>query len=118
MTDKDKGSTAWKVTPADYNALREKAYTVPAAPVSVYVPMRDGCRLAVDVYLPQPKAGQAPGAGCGAIRMPSRRGNGVGRRGQSSPWMDLRLDGRVILLEPTCIFCSRIARSSWRVACP
>jgi len=67
MTDKDKGSAAWTVPPADYHASREKAYTVPAAPVSVYVPMRDGCRLAVDVYLPQPKAGQSASAKFPAI---------------------------------------------------
>lgn len=53
MTDKDKSGTAWKVTPSEYMATRAKAFTVPKEPVSVYVTMRDGCRLAADIYLPQ-----------------------------------------------------------------
>ena len=61
MTDKDKASPAWKVTPADYIASREKAFGIPRDPISVYVPMRDGCRLAIDVYLPQSADGKAPG---------------------------------------------------------
>ena len=60
MTDKDKGSTAWKVAPADYVAAREKDFSVPTAPKSVYVTIRDGCRLAVDVYLPQSAGGEGP----------------------------------------------------------
>ncbi len=43
---------AWRVSPADYVAHRPADYGV-AAPQSGYVGMRDGCRLAVDVYLPQ-----------------------------------------------------------------
>ena len=60
MTDKDKGSPAWKVTPTDYIAARKKEHSVPAAPQSLYVTMHDGCRLAVDVYLPQSAGAQAP----------------------------------------------------------
>ncbi len=53
MTDRDKSGTAWKVTPSEYMATRERGFAIPKEPVSVYVPMRDGCRLAVDIYLPQ-----------------------------------------------------------------
>ncbi|MEQ5776675.1 CocE/NonD family hydrolase [Thalassospira sp. NFXS8] len=38
---------------AAYEAERPVPYTLPDVPVSRYVTMRDGCRLAVDVYLPQ-----------------------------------------------------------------
>ena len=53
LTDKDEASGAWKQAPSDYHASREKDFAVPRDPASVYVTMRDGCRLAVDVYLPQ-----------------------------------------------------------------
>jgi len=59
--DGDQGSGAWRVAPSDYLAARERHYAVPAAPTSVYVTMRDGCRLAVDAYVPQPVAARAPG---------------------------------------------------------
>ncbi|RCK27801.1 CocE/NonD family hydrolase [Thalassospira lucentensis] len=38
---------------AAYEAERPVPYTLPEVPASSYVTMRDGCRLAVDVYLPQ-----------------------------------------------------------------
>jgi len=47
---------AWCVSPADYAASRPASFTV-GAPNSCYVSMRDGCRLALDVYLPQPRPG-------------------------------------------------------------
>ncbi|WP_417264564.1 CocE/NonD family hydrolase [Celeribacter sp.] len=36
-----------------YEAARAVPYSLPEAPISRYVTMRDGCRIAVDVYLPQ-----------------------------------------------------------------
>ncbi|MFK7854132.1 MAG: CocE/NonD family hydrolase [Granulosicoccus sp.] len=36
-----------------YEANRKLSYSLPATPLSNYVRMRDGCRLAVDVYVPQ-----------------------------------------------------------------
>lgn len=40
---------------------RPPEFAKPAVPFSCYVPMRDGCRLAVDVHLPQPlEGGPAP----------------------------------------------------------
>src|SRR5882724_2292215 len=43
---------AWRVPPATYLAQRPATFQQ-GAPSSQYVAMRDGCRLAVDVYLPQ-----------------------------------------------------------------
>ena len=38
---------------AEYEANRPIPYALPERPSSCYVTMRDGCRIAVDVYLPQ-----------------------------------------------------------------
>jgi putative CocE/NonD family hydrolase len=51
---------AWSVPPQAYAAARRVDYTVPE-PVSRYLTMRDGCRLAIDVYVPKPAA--SPPAG-------------------------------------------------------
>ena len=67
MSDRDEGSAAWRVTPANYMASREKGFGIPRDPISVYVPMRDGCRLALDVYLPQSKKGADAGTKFPAI---------------------------------------------------
>lgn len=53
MSDKDNSPGAWRVPPSKYLATRKPGYTIPSQPLSVYVTMRDGCRIAVDVYLPQ-----------------------------------------------------------------
>jgi len=55
--DRDDLGSAWKVPPSRYLAGRPAAFTV-GAPTSVYVTMRDGCRLAVDVILPDGAAGK------------------------------------------------------------
>jgi putative CocE/NonD family hydrolase len=49
---------AWRVHPADYVANRSIEFRL-APPTSQYVTMRDGCRLALDAYVPQPIAGSA-----------------------------------------------------------
>lgn len=59
MSDHDGTPGAWKIRPADYLANCAPAYDIPARPFSVYVTMRDGCRIAVDVYLPQARDGAA-----------------------------------------------------------
>ena len=59
MSDSDKGSGAWEVTPGDYLRSRERPFTVPQTPFSLYVGMRDGVRLALDVFLPQGAAATA-----------------------------------------------------------
>jgi putative CocE/NonD family hydrolase len=53
---------AWRLSPHDYVERRAKPFRVSLTPQSRYVAMPDGCRLAVDVYLPQrPDGGDAPG---------------------------------------------------------
>ena len=51
MPDRDDRGSAWKVPPSRYLAGRPAEHRV-GAPTSVYVTMADGCRLAVDVILP------------------------------------------------------------------
>ena len=51
MPDRDDLGSAWKVPPSRYLAGRPAEHRV-GAPSSVYVTMPDGCRLAVDVMLP------------------------------------------------------------------
>jgi uncharacterized protein len=51
MPDRDDLGSAWKVPPSRYLASRQAEHRV-GAPSSVYVTMADGCRLAVDVILP------------------------------------------------------------------
>lgn len=48
-------SAAWKVSPAAYAQSRPETYAI-GKPVSRYLTMRDGCRLAIDVYVPQAAA--------------------------------------------------------------
>ena len=51
MPDRDDLGAAWRMPPSRYLATRPADYKM-GAPGSVYVTMGDGCRLAVDVYLP------------------------------------------------------------------
>jgi putative CocE/NonD family hydrolase len=51
VSDSDRDSTAWRVTPSSYLATRP-ARGIVARPRSLYIAMRDGCRLALDIYLP------------------------------------------------------------------
>jgi putative CocE/NonD family hydrolase len=50
---------AWRVPPGKYLAQRPAEFQL-AQPSSQYVTMRDGCRLAVDVYIPQSASGVSP----------------------------------------------------------
>ena len=59
MSDADEGSTAWRVTPSSYLQSRPPEYAV-GAPASRYLTMDDGCRLAIDVYIPQGLIGRLP----------------------------------------------------------
>jgi uncharacterized protein len=52
MSDRDDRGSAWRVPPSAYLAGRPPTFAVPARPRSRYLAMADGCRLAVDVYLP------------------------------------------------------------------
>ncbi|MFL5113128.1 MAG: CocE/NonD family hydrolase [Microvirga sp.] len=60
MADHDTNGQAWLVPPSAYLATRPPEFDCPAKPLSLYVAMRDGCRLAVDVYLPQQSGGPEP----------------------------------------------------------
>ncbi len=62
MSDRDDVSKAWKLPPSTYMASRPAEFTLPRQPFSQYVAMRDGVRIAVDVYLPQgaPAAARFP----------------------------------------------------------
>ncbi len=58
----DGEAAAWIVPPGAYLAARPVPFTRPARPLSHYVTARDGCRLAVDLWLPQdlPAGAQLP----------------------------------------------------------
>lgn len=58
MSDHDLKSDAWRVSPSRYLEQRPALFDIPEKPFSQYVEMRDGCRLAVDVYLPMTKVAQ------------------------------------------------------------
>lgn len=62
MSDRDTTPGAWHLPPSAYLASRTPAFGIPDKPKSLYVTMRDGCRIALDYYLPQAAAGQmSPG---------------------------------------------------------
>jgi hypothetical protein len=68
MLEIDNATRAWEELPNDYLERRPAEFDCPARPMSAYVTMRDGCRLAVDVYVPQRNAGSAaPPQACPAI---------------------------------------------------
>jgi len=48
--------SAWTVAPTEYASGRITEWAKPTAPASRYLTMRDGCRIAVDVHVPQPIA--------------------------------------------------------------
>lgn len=52
MPDRDDLGHAWRVSPSEYLKQRPATHGI-GAPSSCYVTMRDGVRLAVDVYLPE-----------------------------------------------------------------
>lgn len=59
-TTHHEGAGAWLIPPGAYRGTREREATI-GAPTSRYLTMRDGCRLAVDLYLPErPDAAQKP----------------------------------------------------------
>lgn len=59
MSDRDDRGNAWRVPPSAYLARRPALFAVPARPLSRYLTMADGCRLAVDVHLPADTSGGA-----------------------------------------------------------
>src|SRR6185312_851786 len=59
MSGSNNVDRAWRVPPGDYLARRQAGFRL-GRPTSQYVTMRDGCRLAVDAYVPQSPDGAAP----------------------------------------------------------
>jgi hypothetical protein len=59
MSDSDRDSHAWQTPPSAYLATRPAKGLVPA-PQSRYVEMPDGCRLAIDIYLPPGAPARVP----------------------------------------------------------
>lgn len=53
MSDRDDLGHAWRTSPSQYLQRRPATHAVPQ-PRSCYLTMRDGVRLAVDAYLPEP----------------------------------------------------------------
>jgi len=65
MSDRvDPQSSSWSIAPSAYLDNRDIPYTKSDTPESVYITMRDGCRLAADIYLPH--SGADPGGDPGA----------------------------------------------------
>lgn len=64
MQNTSQVSSAWIVSPESYLARRPPEFDLPAVPESVYITMRDGCRLASDIYLPQSRES---GRSCGKV---------------------------------------------------
>jgi uncharacterized protein len=62
MSDSDRSGKAWIVSPGEYIERRPVSFRLPERPRSQYVAMRDGRRLALDLYLPQPSNGETPPA--------------------------------------------------------
>jgi hypothetical protein len=60
MSDADRDSDAWIIPPARYLDDRPPTHET-GAPRSCYLAMRDGVRLAIDAYLPEPHPGPHPG---------------------------------------------------------
>ncbi|MBO1077858.1 CocE/NonD family hydrolase [Roseomonas haemaphysalidis] len=60
MSDRDQDGAAWRQAPSSYAASRPPEFALPPAPVSRYLPMRDGCRIAADVWLPDGATGPVP----------------------------------------------------------
>lgn len=52
MPDRDDLGGAWRVTPSEYLERRPATHSIPR-PRSRYLTMRDGCRLALDAYVPE-----------------------------------------------------------------
>lgn len=64
MSDSPLGAAAWKLDPQSYLDRRPATHAVPARPRSLYLAMRDGVRLALDIHLPE---GERPAAGFPAV---------------------------------------------------
>lgn len=57
MSDSDDKGGAWVLPPSQYLQSRPAKFERPLEPISQYITMRDGCRLAADIYVPASKRG-------------------------------------------------------------
>jgi uncharacterized protein len=82
MSDAD-DEAAWGLPPGRYLASRPPRHGPPPRPVSLYLPMPDGCQLALDLYLPanarEPDA-REPDAREPGAREPGAREPGAGQK--------------------------------------
>ena len=53
MSDSDTKGDAWRKPPSRYRDERPAQFALPARPAACYIEMRDGCRIAADIYLPE-----------------------------------------------------------------
>ena len=53
MSDVETSKLAWREGPNAYLERRLAGFLRPARPFSLYLTMRDGCRIAIDVHLPE-----------------------------------------------------------------
>jgi hypothetical protein len=60
MADGDWRGAAWRTAPSLYAAGREVPFALPARPASHYLAMRDGCRIAIDTWLPEGATDRVP----------------------------------------------------------
>ncbi|MFC7735431.1 CocE/NonD family hydrolase [Roseomonas sp. GCM10028921] len=60
MSDGDLKGGAWRVAPSHYAARREVPFALPARPLSRYLTMWAGCRIALDAWLPEGATGPVP----------------------------------------------------------
>ena len=61
MSDSDADTGAWRKPPSRYLEERPAQFSTPDRPRSLYLTMRDGCRIATDVYLPVGEGAPAEG---------------------------------------------------------
>jgi putative CocE/NonD family hydrolase len=60
MTDSSRNSGAWSTTPHDYLATRQDSYSDERLRRSCYLTMRDGVRIATDIFVPAEAGWETP----------------------------------------------------------
>lgn len=85
MSDHDQSGAAWTVAPGRYLEARPAQFSQPKNPSSRYVTMRDGCRIAIDVYLPQGGKGDEKFAAITIFTPYNRRFKVVGDGAEPTP---------------------------------
>ena len=60
MTDSSRNSGAWSTTPHDYLATRQNSYSDERLRRSCYLTMRDGVRIAAEIFVPAEVGWETP----------------------------------------------------------